>query len=91
MMVNNKDFEKLNQELGFEFNKYVLMHSEILDKIPPGAQVVFLLDNNPEFNVWSKRVNEKQREANQPFIFVHIEKLLNETCRVINPHVEATA
>ena len=91
MKTNNENFEKLNQELGFEFGKYVLMHSEILEKIPLGAQIVFLMEENPEFNAWSKEVNARQREHNQPVVFIHISHLLPEACRLVNPHIEIAA
>ena len=90
MKTNAKDFEKLNQELGFEFNKYVLLHPEILEDIPSGAQTVFLLEDNPEFNVWSKEANKHQRETGQPVVFIHIEHILAQACRIVNPHIETT-
>ncbi len=91
MKNNTKDFEKLSQELGFEFNKYVLIHSDISEQIPLGAQVVFLLEDNPRFNAWSKEVNARQREPNQPLVFIHIDRLLPAASRLLNLHLETVA
>ena len=90
MMANN-NFETLNQEIGFEFNKYVLKNPKILEKIPTGAQVVFLLDDDPNFNKWSKSVNKRHREPGQPCVFIHIGRLLPTTSRLEGLEIEVAA
>lgn len=84
-----KSFERLQRELSFEFSRYVLANPEFADKIPLGAQIVFLIEDNPEFNSWSRKVNESQREPGQPVVYIKIEGLAPaQVSRLINPHLE---
>jgi hypothetical protein len=68
-------FEKRNNSLGMEFDRYVREHPEFLKEIPRNAQVVLLLEGDKEFNSWSKRIGRKQAEPNQPIIYITIKKL----------------
>lgn len=84
-----KSFERLQRELSFEFSRYVLANPDFADKIPLGAQIVFLIEDNPEFNSWSRKVNESQREPEQPVVYIKIEGLAPaQASRLINPHLE---
>ena len=87
-METNNDFEELNRVLGFEFNKYILARPDMLKKIPTGAQIIFQIDNNHDFNSWNKAVNDRQREPGQTFVVVRIEKLLPASTRLKNLHIE---
>lgn len=87
-----KNFEKLQRELLFEFSRHVLANPDFAEKIPLGAQVVFLIEDNPEFNSWSRRVNELQREPEQPVVYIKIQGLAPpQVSRLINPHLELSA
>lgn len=82
-------FEKLQREIGWEFDKYILANPDFADSIPLGAQIVFLLENNPEFNEWSKRVNEAQREPGQPIVYIKIRNLIPpQVSRLVEPQLE---
>ncbi|MBU0896395.1 MAG: hypothetical protein KKB76_02100, partial [Candidatus Omnitrophica bacterium] len=74
--LSNPTFEELQREIGWEFDKFILANTDFADSIPLGAQVIFLLEDNHEFNEWSKKVNEIQREPNQPVAYVKIKKLM---------------
>lgn len=87
-MERDKDFWEIQRELSFEWSRYVLSRPEILDDIPDGAQVVFLLEDNPSFSSWSLEMNKAKRELNQPVIFVHIKTFLPS--RLVEPHLETT-
>ena len=85
-MERDKDFWEIQRDLSFEWSRYVLSRPEILDDIPDGAQVVFLLEDNLSFTSWSLEMNKAKRELNQSVIFVHIKTFLPS--RLVEPHLE---
>ncbi len=83
--------EKLNAELGAEFDRYVMEHPAFAAKIPRGAQIILQLAGNPRFNAWVRRVARRQRQANQPAVIVHIGKLAPARSRIRAPKLEIRA
>ena len=90
--MKDESFWELQRTLSAEFSKYVLSHPEIDDRIPDGAQIIFNLRGNPEFNEWARKVALLNKEPKQKMLIVNIEKLLPpfET-RLVNPHLELAA
>lgn len=92
MVKNNSkinSFAELQREIGWEFDKFILANPDFADNIPLGAQIVFLLEDNPEFNKWSKKVNEEQHQPDQPVVYVKIKKLMpSYVSRIVEPHLE---
>jgi hypothetical protein len=87
--VNDKEFFEKNLTLANEFSKYVVEHPEVAAQIPKGAQVVLLLNDDPEFNKKNIALARDQREEDQPVVFVKIEGLIPERAsRLINPQLE---
>jgi len=87
-MTKDETFWELQRTLTAEFSKYVLIHPEIEAQIPDGAQVVFNLAGNPEFNAWALKIAKSQLEANQPMIMVKIKELAPVSpSRLINPEL----
>lgn len=62
--------ESRNSLPGMEFDRYLREHPEFLDKIPENAQVNLLLQEDEEFNTWSKRIGKEQAEPDQPLLYV---------------------
>ncbi|MDO8734436.1 MAG: hypothetical protein Q7K21_04690 [Elusimicrobiota bacterium] len=87
--MTDKEFFDRAIEISTEFDRYVLSHPDIAEKIPDGALIVFLLKNDTEFNTKSLEIANKRREPNQPLVKVSMEKLLPpfET-RLVNPQLE---
>ena len=84
--MNENEFWQLQRTIGFEFSRYVLAHPEIDEQIPDGAEVVFNLEDNPEFNDWALRVARAQCEPDQPMLLVKIKELAPvPASRLINP------
>ena len=84
-------FWKLQRTLSWEFDRYLLANpeSDLANKIPADAQVVFLLNDNSEFNNLSIKYAKKQRENGQRQVFIKIDRLLPEvSSRIVNPHLE---
>jgi len=81
-------FWELQRTLSGEFSKYVLAHPEIDDKIPNGAQIVFNLEDNPEFNEWAVKIARSQQEEKQPVVFLTVKELAPvPVSRIINPEL----
>ena len=72
--AEKKMIEK-NLDLLFEFEKYVLQHPEITEKIPRDAIVFMKLAGNQKFNQWSARWAKRQTKKGQPLISITVKKL----------------
>lgn len=87
--MTEKDFFEKISVLSSEFSKYVLEHPEMDEQIPDGAQVILLLENDPEFNKRNTALAKSQREVGQPVVFVKIKELAPAPAsRIVNPQLE---
>ena len=68
------EYSKLSALISSEFNRYLIEHEKIADKIPQNALVVFQIENELKFNKWSRDISQSNREKNQPLIFVNVKK-----------------
>jgi hypothetical protein len=83
MKKNNKRLSKKDQgfaqravELAFEFNRYVIEHPGIAEKIGAKASIFFRIEGDEEFNTWSREHAAKQHlEDDQPVIWINIKKI----------------
>lgn len=89
-MTEQELFEK-NLELSTEFSKYLLTHPELESRIPQGAQVVFLIESEPELSQKNLELAKKQHQEGQPIVLVRIKGLRPETSRLIEPRLEEAA
>ena len=64
-----------NLDLVFEFEKYVLEHPEITEKIPRDAVVFMKVAGEQKFNRWSARRAKRQAKKGAPLISVTVKKL----------------
>jgi len=74
--MSERELVEKNINLSIEFSKYIFEHAELEDKIPKGAQVVLLPEYDKELSDYNLIIAEKQREREQPVVYVRIEKLL---------------
>ena len=86
-MSDQELFEK-NLELSTEFSKYLLGHPELESKIPQEAQVLFLVDSDPDLSRKNMEMARKQKAGGQSVVFVHVKGLRAEISRLIDPHLE---
>ena len=70
-MTEQEIFTK-NLILSTEFDRYLLDHPALAEKIPLNAQVVFLPENDSEFCKINMKIAKKQREKGQKIVYVHI-------------------
>jgi hypothetical protein len=64
-----------NLDLIFEFEKYVLEHPEIGERIPRNAIVFMKVAGDEKFNLWSERRARKQAKKGTPLISITVKKL----------------
>lgn len=87
--MNEKEFVEKGLTLSFEFQRYLISHPELAEKIPKGAQILFILEEDPEFTKREKRLAENLKKEGEPIIFVEVEKLIPPfESRLVNPHIE---
>ena len=67
--------ERRNSILGMEFDRFMIEHPELVEKVPDNAHIVLLLEGDEEFNQWSTRIGKDQAEHGQPLVYVTIKKL----------------
>ncbi len=82
--------EKKHSILVAEFDRYVVEHPELAEKIPQNAQIVLQVEGDKEYNIWSKQLAESQREPSQPVIYVKVKGLKPVKSRLIEPEVALT-
>ncbi|MBI1742548.1 hypothetical protein HYR54_05705 [Candidatus Acetothermia bacterium] len=83
MKKNDKKISKKDQEfaqrvveLAFEFNRYVIEHPEITEKIGSRACIFFQVEGDEEFNTWNREYAAKQHTSeDQPLVWINIKKL----------------
>jgi len=82
------DFQRLNAELGAEFDRYVAEHPAWAQKhIPHGAKIALQLEGGAAFNAWSRRLAEQTRAPGQSVVLVRIKKLAPVRSRILKADV----
>lgn len=71
-MIEN-EIERKNLDLHAEWIRYVSEHSEVLDQIPQGAQLVILPNNDPALAKENKRTIERLKAEGLPVVIVHLD------------------
>jgi hypothetical protein len=85
-------FQKLNAQLGIEFDRYIFEHPTWAQKhVPPGAKIALQIEGDAAFNTWSRRLAERTRVLNQPVILVCIKKLAPVRSRIMKADVQRAA
>ena len=64
-----------NMVLGFEFDRYLLEHPQLAERIPEDALVVLLPEDDPELCEFNRQLAARQRQAGQALVEVAIKKL----------------
>lgn len=90
--MTESKFWETQRALSSEFSRYILGHPELEKQIPLDAQIVFLLNDDEEFNKHSMEVARSQREKDQPVVFIRVEGLRPPfESRLINPKLETAS
>lgn len=78
-----------NAVLGAEFDKYVVEHPQLAEKIPDNALVVILPADDPELCTLNLQMAKKHRMEHQPVVYVRIQKVRPpQKSRLVRPRLE---
>ena len=87
--MNAKEFTDKRISLGFEFQRYLIVHPEMSQKIPERAQIFFILEDDAEFTQQEMGLVKKAQQEMEPIVFVKVEKIIPPfESRLVNPRVE---
>ncbi len=73
-------YSKLAALLSSEFNRYLIEHGEVAEKVPKEALVVFQIEGEPSFNKWSEEISRSNRENGQRLVYVRVKKWRQKAC-----------
>jgi hypothetical protein len=57
-----------------EFHRYLMENEEYAEDIPANALVIFQIEGEDAFNGWHKNTSLKNREPDQPIIYVYVKR-----------------
>ncbi len=87
--MKSKEMVRKNLLLGMEFDKYLIEHPDLIEKIPQGAHVVLLPEYDPELLEANKRLARKRLREGEKVVFVRVAKLAPPPrSRLIRPRIE---
>lgn len=86
--MRRKEWAYKNLVLGIEFDKYVIEHPEILERIPGRSTVVLLPEYDQELYEVNLKLAQKRIANGEKVVFVRIKKLAPLKSRIIRPRIE---
>ena len=87
--MTEKEFVEKSLTVSFEFQRYLISHPEVAEKLPKGAQILFILKDDPEFTKREKQLAENLKKEGEPIVLIEVEKVLPPfESRLVNPHIE---
>ncbi len=87
--MQSNEMTRKNLFLGMEFDKYLIEHPALIEKIPQGAYVVLLPEYDPELFKANMRLARKRIKEREKVVFVRVEKLAPpRKSRPIRPRLE---
>lgn len=89
-MTEQEIFSK-NLILSTEFDRYVIEHPELSEKIPHNAQIVFLPEDDPELCRINIELAQQQKEDEQQVVYIHIGSVSPHISRLKNVSLEVKA
>lgn len=57
-----------------EFHRYLMENEEFASKIPVNAMIIFQVEGEDDFNKWHEETSLRNREADQPVVYVYVKK-----------------
>lgn len=86
--MRRKEWAYKNLALGVEFDKYLVEHPEILDKIPRKSTMFFLPEYDRALYSANLKLAKKSIFNGEKVVFVRIKKLAPLKSRIIRPRIE---
>jgi len=87
--MRREDLFKKNHMLGVEFDRYLLEHPEVLEKIPENAEIFFLPEEDPELSQENLRIAEQKKAEGEKIVLVRIGKLSPPRSRLQDVRLES--
>ena len=79
------------EELLAEFDQYVLEHPDFVERVPDGAQIVFVDQQAPDFSRWSVQSFGKPAPHDdavaRPVVYVQVGELAPRRSRLKSPRM----
>lgn len=75
-------YERQISILGMEFDRYMREHPEFSEKFPQNAHIVLLKHGDKKFNEWCIELANKQKDEEQPIIYITIKKMVPAYSRI---------
>ncbi len=74
--LDDRQFSQRAVELALEFNRYVIEHPGITERLPSPARIILLIEGDKEYNEWAKRLAVHHAKADKrPVVYLKIKKL----------------
>ena len=70
--MEQNEIIKKNLDLHAEWMRYTFEHPDILDRIPQGAELVFIPNNEPELAKENQKTADVLMAKGLPFMVVHL-------------------
>jgi hypothetical protein len=87
-MYSKETIIEKNITLAFEFERYVLEHPEMLERLPSGAEVVLLPKDDPElYRLNLETARRQQTKAAHRIVYIEIDALAPPRSRLVNPQL----
>lgn len=67
-----KSYSAFSAMLSSEFHKYLMEHKKDTSQIPKQAMIIFRVRGEEGFNKWHEETSLKNREKDQPVIYVKV-------------------
>lgn len=90
--MTEKEFTDKSITLSFEFDRYLVNHPEIAEKIPKGAAIFFEVEEDPEFTKKEMELVKRLKKNNEKFVTIKVQKVLPPfESRLVNPQLRLAA
>ncbi|MDI6752505.1 MAG: hypothetical protein QME07_06640 [bacterium] len=83
--MRKEEIVKKNLDLHAEWMKYAFENPDILDKIPKGAALVILPEDDPELYMENSKIMEEYKKRGLPFVVLKM-----KTPKLITPKIEVS-
>lgn len=87
--MRKEDLFRKNHLLGVEFDRYLLEHPELMEKIPDGAEVIFLPEDDPDLLQENLKIARGKKAESGAVLLVRIGKLSPPRSRLQDVRLEA--
>ncbi len=90
--MNEQEFFEKVISLSNEFSRYILENPEMEDSIPVDAQIVFIIEDDPDFTQLMKEYTKKQHIKGQSVVYIKLKSFPpKRISSITNPLLEVVS